>query len=260
MAPHILGRLGTSRCSGRAITSEQTGLVAAALPGHPRRWPCSRDARRGHRVLRADRDRPHLPAAHGWHSNAHFRAAYDILVRPKGARTQLESGPALSSRTSSRASTAASACTSITTSSSSPGSRWPRRSPWWATACRSSGYRPAACRGRGQPGRRLYRLRTTWVSVAGHTRIRQPPSYVYLTPEPDPASRRTFGSTFETAAVRGPGQYVCWLPSRTAEPVRPGRDRPTGAGRGPRACTARAPGRASRRSIPGSRCTGASPC
>ena len=34
------------------------------------------------------------------------------------------------------------------------------------------------------PGRRLYRLRTTWVSVAGHTRIQQPPSYVYLTSNP----------------------------------------------------------------------------
>src|SRR6202042_3659070 len=34
------------------------------------------------------------------------------------------------------------------------------------------------------PGRRLYRLRTTWVRGASNVRIQQAPSYVYLTSNP----------------------------------------------------------------------------
>jgi hypothetical protein len=33
-----------------------------------------------------------------------------------------------------------------------------------------------------RPGRQLYRYATTWVSAGGTTRVAQPPSYLYLTP------------------------------------------------------------------------------
>jgi putative ABC transport system permease protein len=35
----------------------------------------------------------------------------------------------------------------------------------------------------GKPGRQLYRVSTTWVSDAGTSRVAQPPSYVYVTPD-----------------------------------------------------------------------------
>lgn len=34
-----------------------------------------------------------------------------------------------------------------------------------------------------QPGRQLYRISTTWVSADGSSRITQPPSYIYVTPD-----------------------------------------------------------------------------
>lgn len=48
-----------------------------------------------------------------------------------------------------------------------------------------------------QPGRQLYRVTTTWVSANGATRIEQPPSYVYVTPNPVKftASPATFAAT-----------------------------------------------------------------
>ena len=150
--------------------------------------------------------------------SAHFRAAYDILVRPKGARPSWRAGPAPSSRTSSRASTAASACASITTSSSSPGSRWPRRSPW-------SGYSlpivpvtgPAA-------GRRRGRARDggcTGSARPGSARGPRPdPAAAFLrVPDqrPGPAAAER-PAAFETAAVRGPSQRVLATRLRTAGP------------------------------------------
>jgi putative ABC transport system permease protein len=117
--------------------------------------------------------------------SAHFRAAYDILVRPKGARTQLES----------RSGTVQpNFLSGIYGGISLRQYHDVRQLPGVAVAAPIAmvGYSlpivPVTTRlpasAVAGPGRRLYRLRTTWVSAAGHIRIQQPPSYVYLTSNP----------------------------------------------------------------------------
>ena len=117
--------------------------------------------------------------------SAHFRAAYDILVRPKGARTQLES----------RSGTVQpNFLSGIYGGISLRQYHDIQQLPGVAVAAPIAmvGYSlpivPVTARlpasATAGPGRRLYRLRTTWVSVAGHVRIQQTPSYVYLTSNP----------------------------------------------------------------------------
>jgi hypothetical protein len=49
-----------------------------------------------------------------------------------------------------------------------------------------------------RPGRQLYRIDTTWVSANGATRIPEPASYVYVTPDRVRFSFAANGATFET--------------------------------------------------------------
>ena len=116
---------------------------------------------------------------------AHFKPAYDILIRPKGARTKLEGqtgtvqpnflsgiygGITLAQYhqiaaipgVSVAAPIAMVGYTLLVTAVTSP--------------------LPAADYAR--PGRQLYRIATAWVSDGGTSRIKQPPSYVYVTPRP----------------------------------------------------------------------------
>jgi putative ABC transport system permease protein len=117
--------------------------------------------------------------------SSHFVPAYDILVRPKGARTKLETRTdtvqpnflsgiyggitmaqyhriAQIPGVSVAAPIAMVGDSLLTTSISFPlpGAEFAR------------------------PGRQLYRIKTTWVSDDGTSRIRQPASYLYVTPNP----------------------------------------------------------------------------
>ena len=148
---------------------------------------------------------------------AHFRAAYDILVRPKGARTQLESrtgtvqpnflsgiygGISLHQYHDIQQLPGVAVAAPIAmVGYSLPIVPVTARLPAWP------------CR----PGRRLYRLRTTWVSVAGHTRIQQPPSYVYLTSNPIRQPPND-SAAFEQLPSGARASMCAGYPLRTAEP------------------------------------------
>ncbi|HEY1620851.1 MAG TPA: hypothetical protein VGG25_24725, partial [Streptosporangiaceae bacterium] len=113
----------------------------------------------------------------------HFRAAYDILIRPKGARTPLEratgtvapnflsgiyGGISLAQYHQIEAIPGVQVAAPIAmVGYSLPLASVTVRLPAGAVA---------------KPGRQLYRVSTTWLNGAGG-RISQPPSYVYVTPD-----------------------------------------------------------------------------
>jgi putative ABC transport system permease protein len=116
---------------------------------------------------------------------AHFRSAYDILVRPRGSRTKLES------RTGTvQPNFLSGIYGGITMAQYHQIEQLPGVQV--AAPIAMVGYMmpyvpvtvalpPAAATGHG---RQLYRVSTTWVSAAGGIRIPQPPSYVYVTSDP----------------------------------------------------------------------------
>ncbi len=151
---------------------------------------------------------------------AHFRPAYDILVRPRGARSRLESATG-----TVQPDFLSGIYGGITTAQ-------------WHQIQHLSGVQvaaPIAMVGYGfmnadfpvwlphadvaRPGRQLYRASTTWVSANGASRIRQPPTYVYVTPDRVHTASST-GATTET--VPG-GSKVTTCPALhpTADPFSP---------------------------------------
>lgn len=116
--------------------------------------------------------------------SAHFQAAYDILVRPRDARTPLENatgtvqpnflsgvygGISLAQYRQIRRIAGVQVAAPIAmVGYSMPVAPVTVRLPAAATA---------------RPGRQLYRVTTTWVSAAGTSRVRQPASFVYITPD-----------------------------------------------------------------------------
>jgi putative ABC transport system permease protein len=116
---------------------------------------------------------------------AHFRTAYDILVRPQGSRTELES------RTGTVQPNFLSGIYGGITMAQY---REIQQIPGVQVAAPIAmvGYMmpyvpvtvelPGAA-GMGH-GRQLYRVTTTWVSAGGSARVPQPPSYVYITSNP----------------------------------------------------------------------------
>ena len=116
--------------------------------------------------------------------SAHFRPAYDILVRPAGARTRLESATG-----TVQPDFLSGIYGGITMA------QWHQiqRIPGVQVAAPIAmvGYTlmnasfpvwlPAADVAR--PGRQLYRISTTWVSDNGASRVPEPASYVYVTPD-----------------------------------------------------------------------------
>ncbi len=130
--------------------------------------------------------------------SAHFRPAYDILVRPAGARSRLESA------------------TGTVQPDFLSGIYGGITMAQWHQIQKIAGVQVAApiamvgytlmyaafpvwlpAAGVARPGRQLYRVTTTWVSANGAARIPQPPSYVYVTPDRVRYHTRT-GATTET--------------------------------------------------------------
>jgi putative ABC transport system permease protein len=128
--------------------------------------------------------------------SAHFSPAYDILVRPKGSRTALEA------RTST---VQPNFLSGIYGGISLAQYHRIQQIPGVQVAAPIAmvGYTliragipvllPAADNDR--PGRQLYRYTTTWVSAGGTTRVVQPSSYLYLTP--DRLGLNNQGDTYE---------------------------------------------------------------
>ena len=115
--------------------------------------------------------------------SANFRPAYDILVRPRGSRTALEQ---------QTGTVQPNFLSGIYGGITMAQYRQIRQIPGVSVAAPIAmvGYTllrlllpvrlPAA--DNALPGRQLYRYATTWVSAGGTTRVGQPPSYLYLTP------------------------------------------------------------------------------
>jgi putative ABC transport system permease protein len=115
---------------------------------------------------------------------AHFRPAYDILVRPRAARTALEA---------STGTVQPNFLSGIYGGITMEQYRQVEQIPGVQVAAPVAMvgysmilaairvYLPAA--DYAAPGRELYRETTTWVSASGTNRITQPPSYIYVTPD-----------------------------------------------------------------------------
>jgi putative ABC transport system permease protein len=124
---------------------------------------------------------------------ASFSPSYDILIRPKGARTALEDQ------------------TGTVQPNFLSGIYGGITMAQWRQIQRIPGVQVAApiamigyvlvtaaipldlpSADYDQPERQLYRISTTWVSAGGNTRITQPPSYIYYTPDNIAASTDPF--------------------------------------------------------------------
>ena len=116
--------------------------------------------------------------------SANFAPAYDILVRPKGTRTVVESKTG-----TVQAGFLSGIYGGITMA------QWHQireiAGVQVAAPIAMVGYAfmqaqfpvPIPAADIARPGRQLYRVSTTWVSANGATRIPEPPSYVYVTPD-----------------------------------------------------------------------------
>ena len=144
--------------------------------------------------------------------SAHFVPAYDILVRPKGASTALEN-----KTDTVQPNFLSGIYGGITTAQYRKIAHIPGVQV--AAPVAMVGYTllvapltsqlPAA--DYAEPGRQLYRISTTWVSAAGTSRIAQPPSYEYVTPNP----LRSSNSSAATAEVLPNGSQVTVCPGQS---------------------------------------------
>ncbi len=116
---------------------------------------------------------------------AHFAPAYDILVRPKGARTALETQTHTVQPNFLSGIYGGITMAQYHQIASIPGVQVAAPIAmvgYTLLASQLSSPLPAAVLRR--PGRQLYRVTSTWISQGGTSRVAQPPSYVYVTPQP----------------------------------------------------------------------------
>jgi putative ABC transport system permease protein len=148
--------------------------------------------------------------------SAHFAPAYDILVRPKGARSGLEtrtdtvqpnflSGIYGGITMRQYHQVAGIAGVQVAAPIAMVG-----YSLLVAPVSRSM--LPAAAYAR--KGRQLYRISTTWISEAGTSRITQPPLYQYVTPN----RARSINSNGDFVEVLPDGQTVITCPDQQFSP------------------------------------------
>jgi len=146
---------------------------------------------------------------------AHFVPAYDILVRPAGARTARETHTDTVQPNFLAGIYGGITMDQYHTVAGIPGVEV-------AAPVAMVGYallgtwigRPLPSASVAQPGRQLYRTTTTWVSGNGTTRVTQPPSYVYVTPSP----LRFDSSTGGTSEVLPGGRTVAVCPYDVPQP------------------------------------------
>ena len=146
---------------------------------------------------------------------AHFVPAYDILVRPAGARTARETHTDTVQPNFLAGIYGGITMDQYHTVAGIPGVEV-------AAPVAMVGYallgtwigRPLPSASVAQPGRQLYRTTTTWVSGNGTTRVTQPPSYVYVTPSP----LRFDSSTGGTSEVLPGGHTVAVCPYDVPQP------------------------------------------
>ena len=149
--------------------------------------------------------------------SAHFRPAYDILVRPAGARSKLESatgtvqpdflsgiygGITMAQYRQIQKISGVSVAAPI----AMVGYGFMNAIfPVWLPAADVS-----------RPGRQLYRVNTTWVSAGGASRVRQPPGYVYVTPDRVQYRNRTQATS--EILPGGPAAVPCPAPQQAGNP------------------------------------------
>ncbi len=116
--------------------------------------------------------------------SAHFVPAYDILVRPKGARTALESQTGTVQPNFLSGIYGGITMGQYQQIQQIPGVQVAAPIAMVGYALLGAYIRvPIPAADYARPGRQLYRISTTWVSDAGTSRISQPPSYTYVTPD-----------------------------------------------------------------------------
>ena len=116
--------------------------------------------------------------------SAHFVPAYDILVRPKGARTELEA-----QSNTVQPNFLSGIYGGITMAQYHQIAQIPGVQV--AAPIAMVGYSllvpqlsfPLPAADLSQPGRQIYRVTTTWISQGGASRVTPPPSWVYVTPQ-----------------------------------------------------------------------------
>ena len=116
--------------------------------------------------------------------SAHFVPAYDILVRPKGARTALETQTGTVQPNFLSGIYGGITMAQYHRIASIPGVQV-------AAPIAMVGYTllvsqlsaPLPAADLSRPGRQLYRVTTTWISQGGASRAAEPPSFVYVTPQ-----------------------------------------------------------------------------
>jgi hypothetical protein len=135
--------------------------------------------------------------------SANFSPAYDILVRPKGARTEVEN------RTGTvQPDFLSGIYGGITMAQYHQVEKIPGVQV--AAPIAMAGYAqlqaaifvPVPAAALAGPGTQLYRISTTWVSANGASRVPQPPGYLYVTPRP-------LGVSPNGNAVTAPGPAGC---------------------------------------------------
>jgi len=150
---------------------------------------------------------------------SHFVPAYDILVRPKGARTALEA------RTHTVQPNFLSGIYGGITMAdyhrieSTPGVAVaaPIAMVGYSLLMTTTDF-PVPKAAYDRRGRQLYRVNTTWVSESGASRIKQPPSYLYVTPA---RLKRKLNPSLVTYEVAPGGRLRPACPVRFSRPKNP---------------------------------------
>ncbi len=116
--------------------------------------------------------------------SAHFVPAYDILVRPKGARTALETQTGTVQPNFLSGIYGGITMAQYHQIASIPGVQVtaPTAMVGYTLLVSQLSF-PLPAADLSRPGRQLYRVTTTWISQGGASRAAEPPSFVYVTPQ-----------------------------------------------------------------------------
>ena len=117
--------------------------------------------------------------------SANYRPAYDILVRPRGARTALEDKTGTVQPDFLSGIYGGISMAQYRQIQQVPGVQVAAPIAMVGyTQLQANVFEPVPAAALAGSGRQLYRISTTWVSGNGASRVAQPPSYVYVTPRP----------------------------------------------------------------------------